>query len=243
MSEELLPGQQALVDEGKPESPEEPQEPKEEKSEEVAPSSETKEEEKVPYKGKFKQFKTVEELETSFAHSFKEAQRLNSQISDLEKKIEELSTSDQETGDLEKKVSELEGRLTKQEEKQVLEDQSQYESWMEQHPDLKENDPLTQELLDELGFVAQKAVKKGEFLSMNEALNRAWTRVKPSGSTEEAELEAATKVAAKNMAAAPAPSGSVPSSSSKPALTESERKTARSFGFTDEEYEEFKKKK
>lgn len=254
--EELKPGQKMLMEEVTEE-----EKSKSDEKEGTQSSDATKDEEKnqdteekgqkTPYKGRFKQFGTVEEFEDSYSESFKESKRLVSRIQDLEEKLKGIEDSDDEKAPktseskaLEEKISQLESRLSAQELSRNAEDERQYNEFVEQHAelkDLKEDDPLIEELVEELRFVAQKAQKKGRHLSMNEGLTQAWKRVNSQKDNQESELEGAKKVVAKDLAAAPAPSGAPSQKSSTTSLTEDEKRIAKMYGLTNEQYLESKK--
>jgi predicted nuclease of restriction endonuclease-like (RecB) superfamily len=215
---------------------------KEEKPAEGEPS-------KTPFKSKFS-FTTAEDLEKAYSNSFAEAQRLHKELEDKEARIAELESgkseeTDEDDDKSEGKKSDSEPRVDP---RQVYEDQKDWEAFVESHPEIAETDEngqpteeakqLAAQLSDAFDFVAITKRKKfpKDYFPMRDVLQEAWDKyVKtPEG---KAELKAA-EAEAKRQYAAGEGGGSAPAEKKEktPGLTEREKRTAKVYGISEEQY-------
>jgi hypothetical protein len=171
---------------------------------------------------------------------------LESEKEELVSQLDSLKSgesTDESKEELAARLRRLEEKDKEKEDAENADHERNYYAWMEEHPDVRDNPVLIADLLDEMAAEVRKYERRnpGKTPGMREALDLALAKVNPESKSETEDLETAAKIATKAKAATDASPGS--NTSNKPKtrqLTESEKKTAKTYGMTDEEYLEFK---
>lgn len=256
MEEEVPQGVKSLIDESAETEETKEEENKEETKEETSEATEGKaseekteekeEEVKTPYKGKFKTFNSVEDLENSYSASFTEAQRLLAEIKAKDDEIAALKSAKTEETDedeVDPEIAKIKANTDYLMDQQRKQSEREWNAFVGVHPEI-ESDPQVQDRLDTaIQFVSSRAQSKNKVISMAEALEEAWDEIVDpwlSKNVRKDEDDSAAKgaedLAAKQMAAGEGPGGSTQISSDKKTLTDAEKRVAKTYGMTDEEY-------
>lgn len=215
---------------------------------------ETEDDEDSKFEKRFTQFKgdTPEEyipnLEDGYLKSSNEAKRLASANKDLQSRLDAVTAAVAKNPDLAKGLNEALGEetpevlvdpaLMKAREDMEATMASEYNEFVEAHPEFGSDPVLQEEVLAELQTFAKAARKNGKILGMKEGLNKAWISL---GKNDDSKEKLAT--AAKNNAAKPRTSskGKKPAGD-KPQFSPEQIAYAKKMGLTAKQLEEAYKK-
>lgn len=148
------------------------------------------EEEEPEFSKSFKNIKgdTPEEyipnLEEAYRKSSREGKRLSTEKDDLQKRLDQISAAVANNPDLKKAIEDATGQGAQNPTvdpalQQVRAEQEQryaqeYDAFVNDHPELEEDDELQTEFLENIALVGESARKKGKPVSMADATKKAW---------------------------------------------------------------------